>query len=556
MSVVPVNYRRQDASAEAIARDVSYALSIAGSYVQRVPGGAAGLVGRRVLELGPGHSLGTAVVLACHGAHVTATDRYLAPWDATYHPAFFAALLARLSAERRDLSPAPLLALLAAGDFLPPALAPLHLGVEDLGNVPAGSFDLVVSNAVFEHVEDVPRALDGLARITRRGGLGIHQVDFRDHRDFSRPLEYLTLAEEDFRREFTHCRGECGNRWRHSGMGASMRRAGFEVLDFEANMFAEPHYLADLRPRLHREQRGLDEDSLSILSGCFVLRRGPPAARPSRRATATDTAHPAGEDGGGGMPRPPVGDRAGETPAACPDGDADERARQAFIGRLAAGRRVLEVRCGGAEGSGPVEGRLAWNPAQGLRHPDGSADLVTCVDGLDAAADPAALVHEVRRVLADDGVALFGVPAREPAAAVERLVALLADFEWVEFFVQVSATVAAVLPLEGGAARSLRGSLAWQGGARLDDPSASAVLALCRRSRPVDESAEPLAAFVLGPPSAPIAQVGQVGQAARVGDAAQESALASELSAELQAQFAAANRLRWAALDAGLTPPA
>jgi len=542
MSIVPVNYRKQDNGAEAIARDVDYALSIADSYVQRVPGGAAGLVGRRVLELGPGYSLGTAVLLACHGARVTAADRYLAPWDPDYHPVFLHALLARLAATRRELSPAPLLALLAAGDFVPPALASLHVGSEDLDEVLAGSFDFVVSNAVFEHVENVPRALESLARITRRGGCGIHQVDFRDHRDFAHPLEYLTLAEDEFQAEFQYCRGECGNRWRHVGMGQAMERAGFEVLDFTPNMFADEAYLADLRPRLHREQRGLPEEALRVISGCFVLRR---TAAPMAEVEAVDVRT--------------VG---------------QERARRAFALQFAATRRVLELRGAGAgraadladeesralleAGATEVVALSAALGADGLPRPDGSADLVLCLHALEHAPDRAALVGEVRRVLSADGLALFSVPgtpatpagvdaAGSAGTGLQELVTLLADFEWVEFFLQAESVVSAVLPLVAEAAPAVRGSIEMPAGAPLGDPATSALLALCRHRRPVASVPAPPAAVAYGPAPAPVADSSAV--------AADAAALALELSASLHEHFVAANRLRWAALDAGLSLP-
>jgi SAM-dependent methyltransferase len=565
MPVVPVNYRKQDASAEAIARDVDYACSIADSYVQKLPGGAASLVGQHVIELGPGHSLGTAALLACHGARVTAADRYLAPWDPDYHPAFFRAMLERLARERRELSPEPLLVLLAAGAFVPSAIACLHAGVEDLDEVPDGSVDLVLSNAVFEHVEDVPRALAGLARVTRRGGHGIHQVDFRDHRDFSRPLEYLTLDEEAFRQEFAWCKGECGNRWRHSNMGAAMEAAGFQVLEFSANMFATDDYLADLRPRLHPEQRGLDGESLRIISGCFLL----------KRKAALNTEYPVETDH--------------------PQTLAHSRARYAFAAQFAAGRRALDVGCGAGVGTrmllgagaaavtgleirpealelaraGDPDGRtdryLSWDLEQGLPGADGSVDLVVCLEVLEHIRGQARLVAEARRVLSPDGVALISVPnhpfeqfwtglAGESnpyhlhVPDFEEFVALLAEFEWVEFFGQIDTVASLVLPLEGGLGDVVRGSLTVQAGAPLSERGTTALLALCRRIRPAGAALAPPAAHAYG------------NYQSSFGSALEgQQNLTRDLQRAQHERFAATNRLRWQALDAeggAASPPA
>jgi SAM-dependent methyltransferase len=43
-----------------------------------------------------------------------------------------------------------------------------------------GSFDFVCSNQVIEHVEDLETTLDELARVTRRGGVGIHGFPVRE----------------------------------------------------------------------------------------------------------------------------------------------------------------------------------------------------------------------------------------------------------------------------------------------------------------------------------------------------------------------------------------
>jgi hypothetical protein len=44
------------------------------------------------LELGPGINFGSALVLACHGVRPILAGRFLANWDANYHPKFYSAL--------------------------------------------------------------------------------------------------------------------------------------------------------------------------------------------------------------------------------------------------------------------------------------------------------------------------------------------------------------------------------------------------------------------------------------------------------------------------------
>jgi 2-polyprenyl-3-methyl-5-hydroxy-6-metoxy-1,4-benzoquinol methylase len=88
---------------------------------------------------------------------------------------------------------------------------------------------MVVSIAVLEHLYDVESAFNHLSRVTKPEGLGSHMVDFRDHRDFSRPLEYLLMGENEFYGKFKATHGEIGNRYRPKEMQDLLESAGFEI---------------------------------------------------------------------------------------------------------------------------------------------------------------------------------------------------------------------------------------------------------------------------------------------------------------------------------------
>jgi SAM-dependent methyltransferase len=47
--------------------------------------------------------------------------------------------------------------------------------------IPAGTVDMILSQAVLEHVEDVPLAYEAMARWLRPGGYMSHTIDFRSH---------------------------------------------------------------------------------------------------------------------------------------------------------------------------------------------------------------------------------------------------------------------------------------------------------------------------------------------------------------------------------------
>lgn len=274
----PVNWRYLDGSDAAIAADVSYALSVAESYLAQIERHGMAISGRSILELGPGHNYGTMLALACHGAKVAVADRFSAHWQPHYHAIFHKALLVGIQAHWPGLDAKPVRNCIDNASwqgivqFIP-------AGAENLSEVPDGAFDIVLSNAVLEHVQDPRQVAGELFRVTKAGGIGLHQVDFRDHRDFSAPLEYLLFAEDDFAEAFAGRHGECGQQTRHYEWRANLEDSGFEVMDFEPNQLASSEYLDQFLPKLRDSRsayRSARREDLSVISGRFAVRRPKP----------------------------------------------------------------------------------------------------------------------------------------------------------------------------------------------------------------------------------------------------------------------------------------
>jgi SAM-dependent methyltransferase len=276
---LPVNYRKQNHSREAIDRAVQYAITVADGYLAQwatFSGRSSGepvqrpLAGVRVLELGPGATLGIPVLLACAGAHMAVSDRFLASWDAEFHRPFFEELLRRVESRGARFGE-PIRHLLRRDTFTAEVVESFDCGAEALDRI-GRRFDLVLSNAVLEHVEDLQVTAASLARVTVPGGFGFHQVDFRDHRNFDAPLEYLTMSDEDFATMRRECFCECGCRWRVTDVAATFDAAGFDVRTF-VNLHTTPEYLSDVRPRLQAPFAALPDAELLATSALFVTSR-------------------------------------------------------------------------------------------------------------------------------------------------------------------------------------------------------------------------------------------------------------------------------------------
>jgi SAM-dependent methyltransferase len=271
----PVNWRKPDASTEAIERDALYALKIGTEYLELLTSRNLLVAGSSILELGPGHNYGSVLVLACRGASVAVADRFPVPWDGDYHPKFYEALKAKMDALHPKYVTDPITRCINAagtGDVVKVVESP----AEHLEGLADESIDIVLSNAVLEHAEDPARVARELYRITRSGGAGVHQVDFRDHRDFSRPLEYLLLGVDAFEAMFAERHGECGRQIRHYEMRSLFEAVGFSVTGFDANWIAQDDYLDDFLPRLRASQsvyRNAPRNELRTISGRFFLNK-------------------------------------------------------------------------------------------------------------------------------------------------------------------------------------------------------------------------------------------------------------------------------------------
>jgi putative flippase GtrA/SAM-dependent methyltransferase len=272
----PANYRQQDA-AELQAR-VEYALATVQTTQSVLQRCGLQLPGIRLLELGPGSDFGAQLILASMGAEVVLADRFLAKWDDGYHPAFYALLSQHWAGPKAQLE-----TVLHGRSHESSSLLLLEEPAEDLHSVSDDSVDFVYSNAVLEHIVDIRAVAEETARVLKPGSWAAHQIDWRHHENFDRPLEHLVLPEDVFIATAEAAHYECGNRLRSSEFWGHFESAGLRVFDRDVDSVATQAYLDDLVPRLRASlsrYRHWPEADLGRLSGRFVLRKevGPEAA--------------------------------------------------------------------------------------------------------------------------------------------------------------------------------------------------------------------------------------------------------------------------------------
>lgn len=152
---------------EALEKEAAYAFQVAEHYLGHLSVFKTSILGKRVVELGPGRNLGTSLILACHGVEIMAVEPHEIPWDPDYHPRFYAALKDWTALNRPSLSLAPLERVVAEGRIPKEVIEYRQGSLEDFPVFESGSVDIVFSNAVLEHVLDLKATLGELSRITR-----------------------------------------------------------------------------------------------------------------------------------------------------------------------------------------------------------------------------------------------------------------------------------------------------------------------------------------------------------------------------------------------------
>ncbi len=139
------------------------------------------LRGKRVLVFGYGGRFDIgAGLLEAGAASVVLCERFAPPDDA-HNRLLLPRYIDYLIAQDGRVTPRPECMTLLEGDIRDPQIAAIP------------PVDLVISNSVYEHVDDVEGITRALAALTKPDGLQIHFVDLRDHY-FKYPFEMLRYS--------------------------------------------------------------------------------------------------------------------------------------------------------------------------------------------------------------------------------------------------------------------------------------------------------------------------------------------------------------------------
>jgi SAM-dependent methyltransferase len=278
-TITPINSLRQPSDEAAIDAAINSALSNGLAHVQRASDWAGSVKGKTILEIGPGPNFASALTMIAFGAKrpVTIVDPWIAPWDPDYHPVVYRGVAERLAADHPGVDLSVFGEVIAAGRHDSKILELIETSAEDLSALKGRQFDVLVSNAVLEHVPDMEKAAAEMFAVTAPGGRGLHAVDLRNHGDFANPLDYLLMSEAEAAEWAEETEFHLGSLRRKRDYDRVFERAKFKIIQDYVTVRAEEDYFAEFVKRLRRaseaEYRDYPQADLDVLGVFYVLER-------------------------------------------------------------------------------------------------------------------------------------------------------------------------------------------------------------------------------------------------------------------------------------------
>ncbi len=254
---------------------LDYAESVFEKYV-RVAGGAKKkefLAGKTVLELGPGDTCATALFFLAHGADkVICCDRFPLMQDRAKNTRIAKMILGRLAeAEQQTLRER--IAFDIRGNLCWDTEKLQYL-CDRHGRIalPAACVDLVVSNAVLEHVDRLDGLFENVTRVMKPGAVMVHAADLGSHQmHISNPLDFMSIPQVLWVLMTSH-RG-APNRLRKSDYERLLRDNSFEAVKIEVTDRFDQKDVDAFVTRYRAGERAFSHEDLSCESILFYARK-------------------------------------------------------------------------------------------------------------------------------------------------------------------------------------------------------------------------------------------------------------------------------------------
>ncbi len=239
------------------------------------------LRGRTILEYGPGDIFGVALLFYAHGAAaVHCVDRFPLSSITKKGIEVYERLLGQLEGEVKSRGRS---AFKTNGDpasgFRPEAVS--YAVTKDGLSGAIDGYDLIISRAVLEHVNNLDATFRDIERALKPGGISIHQVDLKSHGlDRYAELDFLTWPRPLYKLMYSH-KG-FPNRWRVDKFRESATLSHLNITSLEPTNRLGLEAVEKVRPKLAAEFKNVPAEELRWLSFWLHLNKNDPRFGDSR----------------------------------------------------------------------------------------------------------------------------------------------------------------------------------------------------------------------------------------------------------------------------------
>jgi SAM-dependent methyltransferase len=227
------------------------------------------LTNKKVLEYGPGDTLGVALLMYAHGASsVTCVDRFPLSNDLGKSANIFRALLRMLDGEVYERAISAFVEKGVPESGLRPELISYRVTADGLCGE-RHEYDLIISRAVLEHVNDLEGSIRDLKYALKPDAITIHLVDLKSHGlDRYRPFDFLTWPAGLYRLMYSH-KG-FPNRWRVDKYLELLEKHGLGIRKLSPTGKLEIDKIRMVEKQLAKPFRNIPSEELSWLGFWFV----------------------------------------------------------------------------------------------------------------------------------------------------------------------------------------------------------------------------------------------------------------------------------------------
>jgi SAM-dependent methyltransferase len=270
-----VNFSGASIEDKDVPESVEYIEAVTGIYTSKLSAHGIEISNKTILEVGPGDNLGVALKLISLGAKkVICLDRFRCQRNENKVWAVYRELIERMTPKQREMASEAVLFTQDGYSFWSERIqyivgTEVEKSPEILGREIA---DIILSNAVLEHVYNLEETFRNLVLLLKPGGYMYHGVDLRCHNRFKGKSELFFLTIPQWLWNLMGRNLGSPNRKRIGYYRDLFEKLRLTLISEEVTLEVDAEEIEKIYGHLDKEFEGTSKEELEALAVAFVLR--------------------------------------------------------------------------------------------------------------------------------------------------------------------------------------------------------------------------------------------------------------------------------------------